>query len=312
MQRRHTALASPLITASAILMVAACGGDDDSSSDNTNDNTNSNVDQNRPPSVDSIEIEPSNPYNDDTLTCQAIASDPDGVSPQLDYIWTSADGTQLATGAAADLSAVSVWPDDTITCSVLASDTEGATDMGQASVTVANRAPTIETVEIEPQPLELYATATCAVTATDPDGETTSVTRAWTNDTTSADLGAGQSVSMDPSVVSAGDVIQCDVTVTDDAGDQAVGVATSTVVEPALVCGDVNVPSGTNCDGTDACTCQGCVDDGNCTTEDDCVCAECTSDAYCGDPANCVDDGVCSPFNESCVCEDCAAHPECQ
>ncbi len=80
---------------------------------------------------------------------------------------------------------------------------------------------------------------------------------------------------------------------------------------PPPTCGDVNVPEGACTDPVDPCVCVGCVDDGACKMDDDCICPDCKSDAWCGDLANCVDDGLCSPFNESCGCADCVALPAC-
>jgi len=79
-----------------------------------------------------------------------------------------------------------------------------------------------------------------------------------------------------------------------------------------VICGENSVPEGTctTDDGTD-CTCVGCVDDGECTVADDCVCPDCVADGWCSDPANCTDDGACSPFNEGCGCADCPGHIEC-
>lgn len=93
-----------------------------------------------------------------------------------------------------------------------------------------------------------------------------------------------------------------------DTCNTATGVCTPT---SNLVCGPVNLPLEFTCSSTTNCECVGCVDDGACTAADDCVCAECAGDAFCGDLTNCNDDGICSPFNESCGCTDCVGHPQC-
>jgi len=54
-----------------------------------------------------------------------------------------------------------------------------------------------------------------------------------------------------------------------------------------------------------------CVADGACTLDDDCVCDDCDADSFCGDSTNCIDDGVCAPFSEGCICTDCATNPAC-
>jgi hypothetical protein len=54
-----------------------------------------------------------------------------------------------------------------------------------------------------------------------------------------------------------------------------------------------------------------CQTDGTCTSNDDCMCSDCDSDAFCSDPANCVGDGICDPYWETCGCADCAPLPQC-
>jgi hypothetical protein len=82
---------------------------------------------------------------------------------------------------------------------------------------------------------------------------------------------------------------------------------------PVIDC--IDVEAGKACTDADpiACVCAGCNLDA-CTdgaTFDDCVCPSCNADAFCLDPANCNGDGVCDPYNEGCLCADCAEHPSC-
>jgi len=95
-------------------------------------------------------------------------------------------------------------------------------------------------------------------------------------------------------------------------GDKVCDASGKCVTGGELKCDQLNMPEPSPCTEPPAsCKCVGCVSDGQCTMEDDCVCAECVADAYCGDPSNCQDDGFCSPYNEGCICTDCAKHPEC-
>lgn len=81
-------------------------------------------------------------------------------------------------------------------------------------------------------------------------------------------------------------------------------------------CGDGN-DGGTedctciDCFGTAACTPApiGCVDDGVCDPDhDDCVCADCAEDVRCRE---CHTDGNCAERIEGCACHDCLASPRC-
>ncbi|NUP09603.1 MAG: hypothetical protein HOW73_26455 [Polyangiaceae bacterium] len=66
-------------------------------------------------------------------------------------------------------------------------------------------------------------------------------------------------------------------------------------------------------DLADQCLCAGCDFDACSEGESfaDCVCPVCENDEYCSNPDSCIDDGVCDPVLEGCVCEDCATHPQC-
>lgn len=69
-----------------------------------------------------------------------------------------------------------------------------------------------------------------------------------------------------------------------------------------------------DCAGTAICNADQCVNDGICDQFDDsCICPDCDNTHYCGDPAkkNCTDDGVCDSFYEGCGCADCGAKPHC-
>ncbi len=82
---------------------------------------------------------------------------------------------------------------------------------------------------------------------------------------------------------------------------------------PGGSCEHKNLPANFECtNDASTCLCVGCTNDGQCTAADDCVCGACSTDAFCSNASNCQNDGVCSPFNESCLCADCANHPECQ
>lgn len=77
----------------------------------------------------------------------------------------------------------------------------------------------------------------------------------------------------------------------------------------------VTITSSTTCTAPNqgTCTCAGCKNiactDG--TDYSDCVCPECSTDSFCSDPTKCNGDGICDPFNEGCICSDCADHPLC-
>ncbi len=82
-----------------------------------------------------------------------------------------------------------------------------------------------------------------------------------------------------------------------------------------VTCIDVENHPTTTCEAPDTniCYCNGCLpecDDGNGTFAD-CVCSVCAADPFCSNPNNCNLDSICDPFNEGCVCPDCAGHLDC-
>lgn len=83
---------------------------------------------------------------------------------------------------------------------------------------------------------------------------------------------------------------------------------------PVISCSDVENSDSCSAPDPIACECAGCELD-VCADEgggfNDCVCPTCNADPFCTNPASCMDDGACDPFNEGCLCADCADHPSC-
>lgn len=171
---------------------------------------------NRVPVVDGVEITPStNVFNTSTLTCDAVASDPDGTTPSLTYAWQNAtQGRGLGVGRSWTLAISMASPGQVIRCTASASD--GAeTGQGSAEVTLGNRPPTITDVAIEPTAVFTNETVACSAVASDPDGSATSITYAWRNETRDLVLGSGASRMLHASSVGAGDVVSCTATASD-------------------------------------------------------------------------------------------------
>jgi PKD repeat protein len=95
---------------------------------------------NAKPSV-SVSCSPANPAPNDPITCNASASDPEG---SVSYAWDK-DGNGFNDGS--DPSEQFSFPAGTYTIRVQVTDSDGATANSQASVTVANAAPTATITE---------------------------------------------------------------------------------------------------------------------------------------------------------------------
>ncbi len=172
--------------------------------------------ENTPPTLSSVQIEPSSPGLDDTLTCSSSGfSDDDGDTDSSTTSWTIS-GTEV--GTSATLSGVFVKGDE-VTCTITPSD---GTDTGtavSASVTVANTPPELDTATLSPDPAYEGETLTCTEgTGTDADGDTVTFTYSWLVDSSDPGVSTSELSSDD---WGRGDSVVCIVTPEDgaDSGD---------------------------------------------------------------------------------------------
>lgn len=170
---------------------------------------------NAPPSVTSVAIVPAiSVFNDQTLTCSAVVSDPDqSLTPS--YEWTSG-GVTLGNSDTLSLSGLGVMPQDEVTCEVSVTDSGGLSASAQGSVVIDNRDPTIGTVSLTPSAFGTSETVTCNASVSDLDGETANVSFTWSVGGNT--IGSGQSIVLDPSIVSPADVLSCSVVAADGYG----------------------------------------------------------------------------------------------
>lgn len=192
---------------------------------------------NATPEVSGVTITPDPAYNDDTLTCSATVTDPDGGTPTTTYAWTDAtSGTALGSGPTLDLSGAGVASGDSVTCTVSATDALSATGTGSATLSVTNRAP-VAAAAITPTTASASDTLTCTATATDDDGDTLTTTLSW--DVSGASTAATSSSGLTSTLAGAfayGDVITCTVSTDDGKGgtDTATDSVTITNAPPTV------------------------------------------------------------------------------
>ena len=187
---------------------------------------------NSDPAISSVTISPSNTvYNDDILTCLAIASDIDqSITPS--YTWNVNGNTYI--GTSLDLSNVSALPSDIISCTASVTDNQGASASASASVTIDNRAPSVATPALTPSSVYSNSTLSCSAVVSDSDGETPTEDIDW--QVGGLSIGSGASITLDNSLVSVGDSVDCIVTATDETGDtgQASGSVTILNTDPII------------------------------------------------------------------------------
>ena len=188
--------------------------------------------QNTPPIVSNVQISPSNPLNDEVLTCSATVVDPEGDPVTTTYQWETGTGVVLGTGTTIDLSQTSVMPTDVVSCMVSSTDTSNATGTGQASVTIANRDPVLSQTAITPNPAYNDSTLTCGSVASDLDGQTVALSYAW-QDSSGSIVGNTDTLDLTTlSSVQPADVFTCAVTAND--GVATVNDTTTTTLDNRL------------------------------------------------------------------------------
>ncbi|MEC8425800.1 MAG: lectin-like protein, partial [Myxococcota bacterium] len=163
----------------------------------------------------------------EVATCSAVAADPDGDIVSLSYAWVDAAGTVLGTGSTFELPGATVSPGGYVFCVVTADDGDGGTATESAGISVANSAPTLLSVVISPgSGIHAGDTLTCTAVASDPDGDTLSITYRWQNMTTLTAGSMGATYTVVGGSDSPGDILQCTAEVSDGRGGTDTGTDT--------------------------------------------------------------------------------------
>jgi len=145
---------------------------------------------NTPPVLASATLSPDPATTTDDLTCTpGSTSDDDGDSVSTTFTWT-VDG--VTTSGSGTLSASATARDQSVHCTVTPSDgTDAGTPVDSNTVVIDNTPPTVTSVTLVPTTLRTDDTVTASVTTADDDGDSVSVSYAWTVDGTAvAETGA--------------------------------------------------------------------------------------------------------------------------
>ena len=175
-----------------------------------------------------VAVSPSTGQVGDVPTCSATATDADGGTPTITYAWS--DGSEGETYTISDADPVG----SEIVCTATATDADDGTDVGSASATVTNSAPTVDTVTVTPDSGQVGDVLTCSATASDEDDDEPTITYAW------SDGSEGETYTIsdaDP----VGSEIVCTATATDVYGETGIGTASATVTNSAPTVDTVTV-----------------------------------------------------------------------
>ena len=132
---------------------------------------------NSTPSIATVSISPDPAGSDDTLTCAWSGfSDADGDADQSTVVWTiggTVVGTDTTLAGAFSLG-------DTVTCTVTPNDGSVTGTAVSDLVVITNAPPSVDLLTLTPAAPDTNDTLTAAITTSDADGDTVSVTYAWT------------------------------------------------------------------------------------------------------------------------------------
>ena len=173
---------------------------------------------NQPPVIEAIAFSPDPAHNDDTLVCSATVSDPEGGTPIVSYEWTGG-----VTGPELALDSSMASPLDTFDCTVTAIDDDGAMSADTATVTIANRDPSVSVTVTPIMPTQRDTLTCTASDMADPDGDPTTIEFEWIAD---GIIVEGTPVSETVSTLSdafyTDDFVLCKVYIRDDKGGEGV------------------------------------------------------------------------------------------
>ena len=189
------------------------------------------------PVMGTVTITPNPAHNDDAITCEATATDPDGETISMDYAWTGG-----STGATLALDSSIAAPGDTLTCTATATDEYGGTATGTASITLTNRNPSVA-VSLTPEVVDVDDAIACTATElSDPDDDTVTATFSWTINGAAV---AASTTSDTDSTLSGGyessDVVRCTASAEDGRGGTASAEASTTIAGGAVGITSVNL-----------------------------------------------------------------------
>lgn len=211
---------------------------------------------NRTPVVSGTSIDNTTPFADDTLTCSATASDSDGETVAVTYSWTNGS-TVLGSNASLTLTPSTAGVGETITCTASTEDGYGGSDSGSATATVQNTAPTMSVVSVTPSAPSMGDTLVCAASGTDLNDGSLSAAYSWKNEATQAILGFTDTLTLSSSTSSAGNLISCTVTFTDNDGSSISDFAAVTITNnPPVFDVEASITPSPNVKTTETLTCS--------------------------------------------------------
>ena len=172
-------------------------------------------DENRPPVIEALRIEPREPVAGDRLRAVASVNEPDGDSVQMGYVWWIDDRALAESGAEIELGDVARGT--RIEVQATASDRHEESEPAHAEVVVRNRRPVLTGLELDPAgevPIGHPVAATPE--ARDPDGDALRFRYQWSVNGSPVEEDGPR---LDTAELRKGDELQVRVWVSDDSSE---------------------------------------------------------------------------------------------
>ncbi|MEC7987091.1 MAG: fibrinogen-like YCDxxxxGGGW domain-containing protein [Myxococcota bacterium] len=181
---------------------------------------------NTPPTAPTLSLNPATPTTSDNLVVTAAGStDAENQTPTYTYEWYQ---NGVATNFDTDtINNYYTTKNDVWTVRVTPNDGFHDGDYTESSVTIANTPPTLSTPSFSPLIPDVSDTVTCSTDVSDADGDATTTSYTWTNNTTNVILGIGSSIALSSTSVSIGDEISCSITVSDSTDTSTLSATTN-------------------------------------------------------------------------------------
>ena len=187
---------------------------------------------NTPPTSPVLQISPDPADTDDSLVVIASgSSDADGNSVSYSYQWY--ENGVLTTNTTAAVAPSDTAKGELWTVRVTPNDGYSDGAYTEESIIISNSVPIISTISVSPASPSINDLLVCTASVSDADGETLVEAYSWTNVTTGDSLGSGASLQLNSSIINAGDVIQCGLSVSDSDGVGATATASVSVQNTA-------------------------------------------------------------------------------
>ena len=198
------------------------------------------------------------------LICSAVAEDPEQGSLTPLYSW-EVNGSLVGNGASFIVNASQTNVGDQITCTAEVTDSEGEDDTSIASVTIENTAPIVDSVQLSTANPRVEDEVTCTPSITNIDGDSLTITFSWEIGGSIVPNETSAAIQLSPLMISIGDVLTCNVNISDPAGESDSGSASETIQNtPPTITQPVITPnSAVDTQSTLTCSATGAdVDDG--------------------------------------------------